>query len=139
MMRQQDLRARCLHGLALLLIATLAAPALADVYVIANPTLTVSAADVTAIYTGDKQLVGGVKLKPLDNHAGQAEFLSKVLQLNAGRYDSLWTMKSFRDGLTPPAVKATDLDVIAFVQSTPGAIGYITSAPPSGVTLLKKY
>jgi hypothetical protein len=128
-----------MHGLAVLVLGTLTAPALADVYVIANPTLTVTASDVTAIYTGDKQLVGGVKLKPLDNHAGQAEFLSKVLQLNAGRYDSLWTMKSFRDGLTPPAVKATDADVIAFVQSTPGALGYVTSAPPAGVTVLKKY
>jgi len=139
MTRQQPLRARWMHGLAVLVLGTLTAPALADVYVIANPTLTVTASDVTAIYTGDKQLVGGVKLKPLDNHAGQAEFLSKVLQLNAGRYDSLWTMKSFRDGLTPPAVKATDADVIAFVQSTPGALGYVTSAPPAGVTVLKKY
>lgn len=125
--------------LALALTGILPLPALADVYVIMNASMTLTPADITSIYTGDKQLVGGTRIRPLDNHAGQSEFLSKVLQLNAGRYDSLWTMKSFRDGLTPPAVKSTDADVIAYVQSTPGAIGYITSTPPPGVLVLRKY
>jgi hypothetical protein len=137
MIRQQMIRARVMFCAAAVILG--AQPAQADLYVIANPTLAVTAGDISAIYTGDKQMLGGVKLKPLDNHAGQAEFLGKVLQLNAGRYDSLWTMKSFRDGLTPPAVKATDADVLAYVQSTPGAIGYVTTAPPAGVTVLKKY
>ena len=33
-------------------------------------------------------------------------------------------------GVTPPPVKQTDEDVIAFVAATPGAIGYIASTTP---------
>jgi len=38
-------------------------------------------------------------------------------------------------GVTPPPVKQTDQDVLAFVAATPGAIGYVsTSIPlPEGV------
>ena len=111
----------------------------ADIYVIANSAMKVGADDIKLIYTGDKELAASVKIKPLDNHAAQTEFLAKVLQLNPNRYDSLWTMKSFRDGLTPPVGKLTDAEVIAYVQSTPGAIGYITSEPPAGVLVLKKF
>lgn len=113
--------------------------AFADIYVIINSTLTVGADDIKLIYTGNKELVGATKIKPLDNHAAAGEFLSKVLQLNAGRYESLWTMKRYCDALTPPAVKATDDEVIAYVQSTPGAIGYVMSAPPAGVVVPKKF
>ena len=132
-------KARCMALAAAALFSARPSPALADVYVIINSTLTVAADDIKLIYTGDKELVGATKIKPLDNHAAASEFLSKVLQLNAGRYKSLWTMKSYRDGLTPPAVKATDDEVIAYVQSTPGAIGYVMSAPPAGVVVLKKF
>jgi ABC-type phosphate transport system substrate-binding protein len=41
--------------------------------------------------------------------------------------------------LTPPAAKNSDEEVIAYVQATPGAIGYVTSAPPASVTVLKKF
>lgn len=121
------------------LIGALPAWAQADVYVIANATLAVKAADIKAIYTGDKELAGSIKIRPVDNKAAQGEFLTKVLQLNPGRYDSLWTMKSFRDGLVPPTSKLTDAEIIAYVQATPGAIGYITSEPPAGVVVLQKY
>jgi hypothetical protein len=124
-------------GAVVLLVAT--APTPADVYVVANPSLSVKIDDLKAIYSGDKELAGTTKIKAVDNRAAQAEFLSKVLMLNAGRYESLWTMKSFRDGLTAPAVKNTDAEVIAYVQATPGAIGYIGTAPPSDLVLLKKF
>jgi len=138
-MKLQAHRIRYLLCFAMALVAVLPAPSLADVYVIMNASLMLTPADITSVYTGDKQLAGGTKIRALDNHAGQGEFLSKVLQLNPGRYDSLWTMKSFRDGLTPPTVKSTDADVIAYVQTTPGAIGYVTTAPPPGVVVLRKY
>ena len=34
------------------------------------------------------------------------------------------------EGVTPPPVKPTDEDIIAFVASTQGAIGYVSSATP---------
>ena len=112
---------------------------LADVYVIANSSATVSAGDIKDIFLGEKQLSGSTKLVPVDNSAAQAEFLTKVLQLDSAKYDSLWTKKSFRDGVNPPAVKASDADVINAVKASPGGVGYITSAPPAGVTVVKKF
>jgi hypothetical protein len=111
----------------------------ADIYVIANSNLAVGADDIKLIYTGDKELAGARRIQSLDNRAAKSEFLGKVLGLNGDRYDSLWIMKCFRDGLTPPVVKENDSEVIAFVQSTPGAIGYITIAPPPDVVVLKKF
>lgn len=121
-------------------IATaLPATSIADVYVIANPTATVSAGDIKDIFLGEKQLSGSTKLAPIDNSAAQSEFLAKVMQLDSIKYDSLWTKKSFRDGVNPPAVKASDADVINAVKASPGGVGYITSAPPPGVTVVKKF
>jgi ABC-type phosphate transport system substrate-binding protein len=118
-----------------------AAPALAfaDVYVIVNPALNLTADDIKNIYTGEKELAESTKIRPQDNSSAREEFLKKVLQLDVAKYESLWTKKSFRDGINPPTVRATDADVIAFVKSNPGAIGYITTAPPSDVTVLKKF
>jgi hypothetical protein len=121
------------------LLSSLPSVTLADIYVIVNPGLTLTADDIRSVYTGEKELAGATKIKPLDNAAAKGEFLSKVLQLDAVKYDGLWTKKSFRDGINPPAVKANDEEVIAAVKSAAGAIGYVSSAPPAGVTVLKKY
>jgi len=121
------------------LLCALPSLALADIYVIVNSGLILTTDDIKGIYTGDKQLAGSTKIKPLDNSAAKNEFLSKVLQLDAVRYDTLWTKKSFRDGISPPSVKANDEEVVAAVKSTAGAIGYISSTPPVGVTVLKKF
>jgi hypothetical protein len=129
---------RLILGAAALLVA-MPSMARADVYVIVNSSLTLVANDIRLIYTGDKQFLGTQKIKPVDNHSAQSEFLGTVLALNPGRYDSLWVMKSFRDGLVAPGLKATDADVIAYVQATPGAIGYVTTAPPPGTVVLKKF
>ena len=118
-----------------------AAPALAfaDVYVIVHPGLNLSADDIKNIYTGEKELAESTKIRPQDNSAAREEFLRKVLQLDVAKYESMWTKKSFRDGINPPTVRASDAEVIAFVKSNPGAIGYVTTAPPSDVTVLKKF
>lgn len=138
-MRHSDKPLSYMLTTVLAVLGTFPALTQADIYVIANSTMTVGADDIKLIYTGDKELIGSVKIRALDNHAAQSEFLGKVLQLNANRYDSLWTMKCFRDGLSSPIAKANDSEVIAYVQSTPGAIGYVTIAPPAGVTVLKKF
>lgn len=132
-------KARCVALAAAALIGARPMPALADIYVIVNSALTLAAEDIRAIYTGDKELAGTIRIRPLDNHAAESEFLSKVLLINAGRYESLWVKKSFRDGLLPPVVKASDEEVIAYVKTTPGAIGYVMTAPPSGVVVLEKF
>lgn len=119
---------RC-HSLALggLLALACALAQAQSVTVIAHPSVTLPADEVRELFVGDRQFVGSVKLVPIDNLAAQRGFLASVLHLEPVKYATLWAKKAFRDGLTAPAAKASDAEVLAFVQSTPGAIGYVTS------------
>ena len=106
--------------------------------VIANPSVNLTPAEVRELFIGEKQLSGDLKLVPVDNASAQADFVAKVLQMEVPKYSTLWTKKAFREGLTAPAVKGSDAEVISFVKSTPGAVGYVgTSA--AGVKELQKY
>ena len=109
-----------------------------DVYVIANDSLALVADEGKDVYLGDKQIAGGTRVVPLDNAAVQKEFLEKVIQLDAGKYGTVWTKKGFRDGLAAPAVKNSDAEVLSAVKRTPGAVGYVSNAPP-GVKIIRKY
>jgi ABC-type phosphate transport system substrate-binding protein len=108
----------------------------AELYIIANPGTAISAADIKDIFTGQKQFSGPVKLTPVDNAAAQEVFLANALRMDPGRYNTIWTKKSFREGLNPPYVKTGDAEVLEFVRKTPGGIGYVSSAPPGSVTIV---
>ena len=82
---------------------------------------------------------GAVKLAPSDNSAAQAEFLARVLKIDAAKYAGIWTKKSFRDGTNPPPVKGSDAEALAYVKQTPGACSYVTQAPASGVAVIGKF
>jgi len=114
-------------------------PAVAgDVYVIAHPSVSLSADDVRSVFVGDKQLAGSVKLSPMDNSSAQADFLAKVLKVDANKYAAIWTKKGFRDGMTAPPLRNGDAEVLQLVKSTPGAIGYVSKTGPD-VTVIQKY
>jgi ABC-type phosphate transport system substrate-binding protein len=108
----------------------------AGVVVIANPDVSVTADDVRDIFLGEKQFAGSIKLIVIDNAAMQSAFLSQIMNMDAAKYNGIWTKKSFRDGLTPPAVKSGDAEVIEFIKRTPGSIGYASRAP-SGVKVIQ--
>ena len=110
-----------------------------DLYVICNPDVTLQAAEARDVFIGEKGFAGSVKLAPADNSAAQAAFLEKVLKLDAAKYASVWTKKSFRDGATPPPVKGGDGEAIAYVKQTSGGCSYVASAPPAGVTVVGKF
>ena len=107
-----------------------------DIYVICNPDVTLRAADVKEVFLGEKNFAGAVKLVPADNSALQASFLEKVLKLDAAKYASVWTKKSFRDGANPPPVRSSDAEAIAYVKQTPGGCSYVSTAPPTGVIVV---
>jgi len=100
-----------------------------DLYVVTRPDLKLSQSEIREIYLGDKEFSGSVRLVPVDNQAAQADFVVKALAMNPQRYNTLWVKKAFRDALTPPLVKATDSEVLQFVKSTRGAVGYVSSVP----------
>ena len=104
-----------------------------DVYVIANADVTLSQGEVKDVFLGEKQTAGSTKLSPVDNKAAQSDFLSKVVAVDKTKYDAIWAKKSFQDGLNAPKVKGSDADVIDFVKSTPGGIGYVSAPGASKV------
>lgn len=109
----------------------------ADLYIICNSHVSISASDVRDMFLGEKQFAGAVKLVPIDNSAAQQAFLDKVLQMNAAKYSTAWTKKSFRDGVNPPQVAGSDAEALAYVRRTPGACSYVTS-PVSDVVVVSK-
>jgi len=129
---------RALALTAVLAIAGLAPAFAGDVVVICNLGVKLAPTDVKDVFIGEKVFAGTVRLVPADNTALQAGFLDKVMKLDAGKYTSIWTKKSFRDGANPPPVKANDSEVIAFVKATVGACGYVASEP-AGVAVIAKF
>ncbi len=110
----------------------------ADVYVISNQSITIDPSDIPDIFLGDKQFNGNTRIIPVDNLSAQAQFLDKALKLEPGKYSSKWVKKTFRDGMNPPIMKSTDLEVIDYVKRTVGSVGYVTFTGP-GVNIIKKY
>ena len=132
------MKAKFLQLVAISALATSSSLWAGDVFVIANAGVNVSADDVRDVFVGEKQIDGSVKLVPMDNAAAQADFLAKVVKVDAAKYASLWAKKGFRDGVSPPAVRGGDAEVISAVKSTPGGIGYVTKAP-ADVKVIQKY
>lgn len=128
-----------LLGTAILGTGAAGAAAGADIYVICSPAVALSAADVRDVFLGEKQFAGATKLLPADNTAAQAAFLEKVLKMDAAKYSTTWTKKSFRDGITPHATKGNDADAIDYVKRTAGACSYVTSEPASGAVVVAKF
>lgn len=111
----------------------------AELYVIAHPSAQVTPGDIRDIFVGNKQFAGGTKLVPIDNGPVQEAFLATALKMEASRYNTIWTKKSFREGMIPPTVKSGDIDVLEFVKKMPGAVGYVSSPPPTSVTIIHIY
>jgi hypothetical protein len=110
-----------------------------EVYVIAHHPLKVAASEIREVFLGERQFVGALRVVPVDNLAAQPRFLERVLKMTPARYAAWWTRKAFREGINAPLVKAGDAQVLRFVSEVPGAIAYLTQAPPPGVHLLERF
>ena len=110
-----------------------------DLYVICNVGVTLQPSEIKDTFIGEKGFVGTVKLAPADNSAAQAAFLEKVLKVDAVKYAGIWTKKSFRDGVNPPPIKASDAEALAYVKQTPGGCGYVATAPGAEVKLVARF
>ncbi len=78
-----------------------------------------------------------LSVAPVDqslNSAVRATFSNVVLETPIEGIPALWHRR-MRNGITPPPVKSSDEDVIAYVAKTKGAIGYVslTTALPTTV------
>ena len=66
-------------------------------------------------------------------------FSSEVVGKDVATVRSYWQQQLFTGRGVPPVVKASDAEVLAFVASRPGAIGYVSAgaALPDGVKAVR--
>jgi ABC-type phosphate transport system substrate-binding protein len=111
-------------------------PIQAEVEVIANPSVaadSISKADLKKIFLGEKSgLGGGSKVVPvlLRQGSDHAEFVSKYLGESPVSLLLAWRGLVMSGEATMPKSFDTDAEVVEYVTSTPGAIGYIDSKTP---------
>jgi ABC-type phosphate transport system substrate-binding protein len=113
------------------------------VVVIGHPSLSrLDVATLEKIYTGRVIEVGGIAVKPVNANSGSAvrnRFLQIYLNEDEDKYTAYWTVRRYiGKGASPRELNST-ADVINFVKSTPGAIGYIDEADVQpGINVLLK-
>lgn len=121
--------------LAALLMATASARAADDpqgFVVIAHASVgRVDAVTLQRLYTGRAIEAGGLPVTVVNAAPGSAvreRFLTQVVKLDNDRYVAYWTVRRHVGKGVPPHDLKTAAEVIDFVQSTPGGLGYITAA-----------
>ena len=117
-----------------LLVAVLAVPAdAADVQVIANPGLAVSeltTSDIRDIFLGSKTAIAGSPVEPVLAQAGEAHeaFLKTYLGKSNAALRNYFKTLVFTGKGAQPKTFASDAEVVKYVTSTKGAIGYVSAA-----------
>jgi ABC-type phosphate transport system substrate-binding protein len=110
---------------------------------VANPASELKKDEVAKIFLKTITKWGsGVVTAPCGNGGSKSvtdAFAKAVLGKSASALESYWQQQIFAGKDVPPPEKKTDADVIAFVQATPGAIGYVASSATlsSGVKAVK--
>lgn len=99
------------------------------VVVIGHPTVKrLDVPTVARIYTGRVIEVDGVSITAVNASAGTSlrnRFLQAFLNQDEDKYTAYWTVRRYiGKGASPRELSKTS-DIIRFVTSTPGAIGYI--------------
>ena len=101
----------------------------ADIVVIGNNNLPkMDLATIQKVYTGKFISVSGISVTPVSIKPGNAlrnRFLQQFLNQDEEKYTAYWTVRLYIGKGAPPAELPSAADVISYVQSTPGALGYI--------------
>lgn len=83
---------------------------------------------VQKIYTGKFITVNGVNVTPVSLKAGSPlrnAFLATFLNQDEEKYTGYWTVRRYVGKGTPPLELNSSEEIIQFVSSTAGALGYI--------------
>lgn len=76
-------------------------------------------------------------VEPPEKSLARIYFLSSVIGKSAFAVKMFWQRRVFEGRDVPPVEKRSDDEVVAYVRTTPGAIGYVsTAAPAAGVKVL---
>ena len=111
------------------------------VVVIGDARLTrLDATTLEKVYTGRVIEVDGIPVTAVNANSGSAvrnRFLQAYLNQDEEKYTAYWTVRRYIGKGASPRELRTSAEVIDFVKSTPGAIGYIDEADvPPGVNVL---
>jgi len=98
---------------------------------------------VQRIFTGKVIEVGGVSVTAVNARLGSPmrnQFLQVILHQDEDKYTAYWTVRRYIGKGVPPREMPTSADIINFVTSTPGAVGYIdeSDVKPGLNVLLQK-
>lgn len=83
---------------------------------------------IQKVYTGKFISVSGISVTPVGVKPGTSirnRFLQQFLSQDEEKYTAYWTVRRYIGKGAPPPEFGSAADVINYVQSTPGALGYI--------------
>jgi hypothetical protein len=83
---------------------------------------------VRAIYLGETQILGSIRVYPIDQSHDQAireTFLLIVLNMNRDLYLDYWNKRLYRKGGITPLLEYDGREVLIAVGRREGAIGYV--------------
>lgn len=136
---------RCVIPTLLLTIAAATGESsVAGVVVIGHPNLKrLDISTVAKIYTGKVIEVDGISVTAINANSGSPvrdRFLQVYLNQDEDKYTAYWTVRRYIGKGASPKELSRSAEVINYVNSTPGAIGYIDEADlQPGVNVLLRY
>ena len=95
---------------------------------------------IQKLFTGRTVAVDGVLVTPVNAAPGEqlrSDFLQSFLNQTEEKYQAYWTVRQFVGKGRPPRNLTNADEIIKFVRSTKGAVGYLYSKDvPEGVNVL---
>ena len=133
---------RCMITLFFLLVFFPASKSFADVVFIANKTLPenqLTPDEIKNIFLGDMVTWKdgrSVVIVICNESEAHREFTTKYTNKTPSQFISYWRMQLFSGKAQIPKTFADEKDVVNFVENTPCAIGYISSATTGNVKII---
>jgi len=135
-------------GIAILAVAMIGAsrpPAVKVVVIVnsANPVTTMRREQVARMFLREVQAWGnGEEILPVDQlerSPSRATFAREVQGQTVSSLKTYWQQRIFSGNESPPPERVSDSDVLTYVRSNPGAIGYVVEGTDlgTGVKLLE--
>lgn len=119
--------------LLMLFFSSVMASRAGSVIVIANkdvPLTSITTDELQRIFLGKKTTWnGGKKIVPicLKNGRSHESFVTSFMDMNPSQFDIFWRQAIFIGTGRPPKLLADEADVVQFIMTTPGGVGYIDS------------
>jgi hypothetical protein len=92
------------------------------------PAIVLTNKDIKEIYMGQREMIEGIRLRPVDQDYNQAirkAFMQRIIILPVDAYTTYWNNRIFQRGGIPPVLRKNSEEVVKTVVETDGAIGYI--------------